>query len=202
MTSAPSLLKTSSKRAVNFDSRSRSRNWPSGHRPGASRPGCKPAAPPLWARVVGATDEVIATAAHLNEEEDGEPGRPDRVHGEEVGCQDLLGVLADEVAPGPLAAARFRLRARLAPARNSRRQLKGRAWPAWRTSLGPPTPPGSSPVIRPGRSPALCLVVNRRQPGSAAKGCFGRRRFQSRCGLDRRCGCSRHRQQRSGRLCH
>jgi len=59
----------------------------------------------------GAADEVNATAAHFNEEEDVEPRQPDRVHGEEVGCQDLVGVLADELAPGPLAAARCRLQA-------------------------------------------------------------------------------------------
>jgi hypothetical protein len=49
--------------------------------------------------VSGASCEVDATAAELDEEEDIEPGQPDGVDGEEVGGQDLVGVLADELAP-------------------------------------------------------------------------------------------------------
>ena len=59
---------------------------------------------PLAGRVSGASCEVDATAAELDEEEDVEPGQPDGVDGEEVGGQDLVGVLADELAPGALAA--------------------------------------------------------------------------------------------------
>ena len=47
-----------------------------------------------------------APAAHLDEEEDVQPGQPGRVYSEEVAGQDLVGVLADELTPSPLAPAR------------------------------------------------------------------------------------------------
>src|SRR5262249_25312057 len=53
---------------------------------------------------VGAAGQVNATAADLDEEEEVEPGHPDRVDAEEVTGQHLVGVLADELAPGALAA--------------------------------------------------------------------------------------------------
>ena len=43
-----------------------------------------------------------------SEEEDVEPGQPDCVHGEEVAVQDLVSVLVDELAPGPLTSTRGR----------------------------------------------------------------------------------------------
>jgi hypothetical protein len=61
---------------------------------------------PLPGRAVGAAGEVNATAANLDKEEDIEPGQPDRVDGEEVAGQDLVGVLVDELAPRSLTAAR------------------------------------------------------------------------------------------------
>jgi hypothetical protein len=61
---------------------------------------------PLAGRVVGAAGEVNTAAADLDEEEDVEPGQPDGVDGEEVGGQDLVGVLANELAPGALASPR------------------------------------------------------------------------------------------------
>jgi hypothetical protein len=60
---------------------------------------------PLAGRVEGAAGEVDAAAGELDEEEDVEPGQPDGVDGEEVGGQDLVGMLADELVPGALAAA-------------------------------------------------------------------------------------------------
>ena len=102
MTSTDSLRKTSSKAAVNLESRSRSRNL---------ELTCQVASllgHPLAGGVEGAAGEVNAAAAELDEEEDVEPGQPDGVDGEEVGGQDLVGMLADELAPGALAAARGR----------------------------------------------------------------------------------------------
>jgi hypothetical protein len=52
-----------------------------------------------------AAREVDAAAADLQEEEDVKAREPDRLHGEEVDRQHLLGVLTDELAPGALAAA-------------------------------------------------------------------------------------------------
>jgi hypothetical protein len=46
-----------------------------------------------------------AAAAELHEEEDVEALEPDGLDGEEVDGEHLVGVLADEVAPGTLAAA-------------------------------------------------------------------------------------------------
>src|SRR5215472_6981840 len=57
----------------------------------------------------GAAGEVDAAAADLQEEQDVEALEPDRLHREEVDRQHLVGVLADEVAPGALAAAWRRL---------------------------------------------------------------------------------------------
>jgi hypothetical protein len=54
-------------------------------------------------RMVGAAGEVNAATADLDEEEDVEPGQPHGIDGEEVGSQDLIGVLANEVAPRALA---------------------------------------------------------------------------------------------------
>jgi hypothetical protein len=48
---------------------------------------------------------VDAAAADLQEEEDVKTLEPDRLHREEIDRQHLLGVLADELAPGALAAA-------------------------------------------------------------------------------------------------
>src|SRR5215472_4801518 len=59
---------------------------------------------PSLVGAVGAAGEVNSTAADLDEEENVEPGQPDRVHQEEVTGQHLVGVLADELAPGALAA--------------------------------------------------------------------------------------------------
>src|SRR5215469_16509887 len=59
---------------------------------------------PLVVGAVGAAGEVNATVADLDEKENVEPGHPDRVHAEEVTGQHLVGVLADELAPGALAA--------------------------------------------------------------------------------------------------
>src|SRR5262245_16650683 len=111
MTSTPSLLNTSSNAAVNFESRSRSRNLPAERRPGPSRPGCALLDHPLRSRVVGAAGEMNSAAAHLYKEEDVEPGQLDRVHGEEVRGQDLVGVLAHELPPGALASPRCWLQA-------------------------------------------------------------------------------------------
>ncbi len=61
---------------------------------------------PCPARAIGAAGEVDATAADLDPEEHIELGQPDRIHHEEVNCQDLIGVLANEFAPAALAAAR------------------------------------------------------------------------------------------------
>ena len=47
-----------------------------------------------------------SAAAHLYKEEDVKPAQPDRVHGDEVRGQDLVGVLAHELAPGALASPR------------------------------------------------------------------------------------------------
>ncbi len=44
-------------------------------------------------------------ASDLDDEEDIEPSEPDGIDAEEVGGQHLIGVLADELAPGALAAA-------------------------------------------------------------------------------------------------
>jgi uncharacterized protein (DUF2236 family) len=52
-----------------------------------------------------------SAAAHLYKEEDVEAGQPDRVYGEEVRGQDLVGVMANELPPRALAAARCRLQA-------------------------------------------------------------------------------------------
>jgi hypothetical protein len=48
---------------------------------------------------------VDAAAADLQEEEDVKALEPDRLDREEVDCQDLVGVLTDELAPGALAPA-------------------------------------------------------------------------------------------------
>jgi len=52
-----------------------------------------------------------SAAAHLHKEKDVELGQPDRVYGEEVRGQDLVGVLAHELAPGALASPRCWLQA-------------------------------------------------------------------------------------------
>src|SRR5215472_13899882 len=57
-------------------------------------------------RLAGTASQVNPPATDLDKEEDVEPGQPDCVHGEEVAGQDLVGVLVDELAPGPLAAPR------------------------------------------------------------------------------------------------
>lgn len=59
---------------------------------------------PLAGRVECAAGDVDAAAAELDEEEDVEPGQPDRVDDEEVGGQDLVGMLADELTPRAVAA--------------------------------------------------------------------------------------------------
>src|SRR5262249_21986821 len=61
---------------------------------------------PLRGRVIGAAGEMNSAAAHLYKEEDVELAQPDRVHGDEVCGQDLVGVLAHELAPGALASPR------------------------------------------------------------------------------------------------
>ncbi len=60
---------------------------------------------PCPARAVVAAGEVDATAADVDPEHV-ELGQPDGIHGEEVNRQDLIGVLANEFAPGTLASAR------------------------------------------------------------------------------------------------
>jgi hypothetical protein len=56
--------------------------------------------------MVGASGEVDAAAADFDEEQDVELGQPDGVDDEEVGGEEVVGVLADELAPGALAATR------------------------------------------------------------------------------------------------
>ncbi len=56
----------------------------------------------------GAAGEVDTAAADLHQEEDVKALEPDRLHGEEIDRQHLVGVLADELTPGALAAARRR----------------------------------------------------------------------------------------------
>ncbi len=58
-----------------------------------------------------AAAHLYKEAAHLYKEEDVESGQPDRVHGDEVRGQDLVGVLAHELAPGALALPRCWLQA-------------------------------------------------------------------------------------------
>src|SRR5215472_6357790 len=101
MTYTPSLFKTSSKAPLNFESRSRTVLQLPGQIPRLLHH-------PLAGGMGGHPGEVNAAAADLNEEEDVEQAQPDRVHGEEVAGQDLVGVLVDELAPGALAAARRR----------------------------------------------------------------------------------------------
>ena len=60
---------------------------------------------PGTGRVVGAASQVDAATADLDEEQRVRSGQPDGVYHEEVGRQDLIGVLADELAPSPMAAA-------------------------------------------------------------------------------------------------
>src|SRR5215472_2863811 len=106
MTSTPSLWKTSSKAALNFESRSLSRKREELtllHLPGQIPRRLHHSDD---AQAVRAAGEVHATAADLDEKEYVEPGQPDRVDHEEVGRQDLVSVLAHELAPGALAAAR------------------------------------------------------------------------------------------------
>ena len=106
MTSTASLRKTSSKVAVNFGI-AVAEQEPGAYLAVLQLPGQVAGLldDPLGGRVEGAAGEVDAAAAELDEEEDGEPGQPDRVDGEEVGGQDLVGMLANELAPGALAAA-------------------------------------------------------------------------------------------------
>jgi hypothetical protein len=66
---------------------------------------------PGTGRMVGAAGQVHATAADLDEEQDVQPGQPDGVDDEEVGSEQMVGVLADELAPGPLAASGCRRQA-------------------------------------------------------------------------------------------
>src|SRR5215472_8899942 len=101
MTYTPSLFKTSSKAPLNFVSRSRTILQLPGQIPRLLHH-------PLAGGMGGHPGEVNAAAADLNEEEDVEQAQPDRVHGEEVAGQDLVGVLVDELAPGALATARRR----------------------------------------------------------------------------------------------
>src|SRR5262249_49112109 len=56
-----------------------------------------------WA--VGAAGEVNATAADLDPEEEVEQGHTEGVHADEHTGQQLVGVLADELAPAALAPA-------------------------------------------------------------------------------------------------
>src|SRR5215467_10827427 len=103
MTSTPSLRKTSSKARLNLASRSRSRNL-AGSSPSCSfqtrfRACCTAQAP-----VGGAASHMDTATADLDEEQHVQPGQQDGVDHEEVGGQDLIGVLADELAPSALAA--------------------------------------------------------------------------------------------------
>ena len=107
MTSTPSLLKISSKAALNLASRSRTGNLAL-RPPVLQLPGQVPRLldDPCPARAVGAAREVDAMAAELDPEQHVELGQPYGIHHEEVNRQDLIGVLTNEFTPGTLASAR------------------------------------------------------------------------------------------------
>ena len=59
---------------------------------------------PVAGRMERAAGEMDAAAADLDEEEDVELGQPDGVDDEEVGGEEVIAVLADELPPGAMAA--------------------------------------------------------------------------------------------------
>jgi hypothetical protein len=61
---------------------------------------------PCAGRMVGAAGEVNAAAADLDEEEDVELGQPGGVDDEEVDCEEMVSMLAEELVPRALAATR------------------------------------------------------------------------------------------------
>src|SRR2546428_13028764 len=105
-----------------------------------------------------------AAAADLQEEEDVKALEPDRLHGEEVDRQHLVGVLVDELAPGSLTAAWGRQQS-VAPEHVAHSAVEAAAAQLQELALDPAVSPSR---VLPGQAKNQILALQA-LPGSATR---------------------------------